>query len=250
MPVRRERVDPIRTPDGTLLVHRRWIRPDDLARPIAPAALARLWRGLRELDVLDPSAEVALEKRALPLAPAAESVRLDLPAAASAGALLATAGEAALLTQVVWIDRDDGRRDPYGEDEDGVRGFRDYTLYSVGAGQEGYLLLPLVPLSLSCGACGHASDPALPRFGEAALLDLSRPCPGCKAALDPGRDKVRLRSGAVFLLEEACARAALSIELPAAPEEEELPDAAVAGLLQEAFGGYDELADDLTAAAK
>jgi hypothetical protein len=249
MPVRRERVDPVRTPDGALLVHRRWILPDDLQRAVTPAALARLWSGLRGLGVLDPSSEVAMERLALPLVSGIVPVRVDLPAQASAGALLASGGEALLLTQVVWLDRADDRLDPYGEDEDGVRGFRDYTLYSVGAGQDGVLLLPLVPTALTCGACGKASDPALPRFGEAVLLELSRTCPHCQAVVDPSRDKVLLRSGAVFLLEEACAKAALSIELPGAPEEEELPDASVDLLLKAAFGGTDELADDQVPAA-
>jgi hypothetical protein len=53
----------------------------------------------------------------------------------------------------------------------------------------------------------------------------------------------------VFLLEEACARAAFSLELPAAPEAEELPDAKVSRLLIDAFGGTDELADDQVPAA-
>jgi hypothetical protein len=48
----------------------------------------------------------------------------------------------------------------------------------------------------------------------------------------------------VFLLEELVCRAALSIELPRAPATEELPDAAVANLLREAMGSYDELSDD------
>src|SRR2546423_234178 len=112
MPVTRERVDPIRDHAGLGLVHRRWILPDDVSRPVAPPQLARLWRGLLDLGVLN------------------------------------------------------------------------------------------------------------------------------------ARDKAELRNGAVFLLEELACRVALSIELPRAPQSEELPDAEVAGLLREAFGGTDELADD------
>ena len=41
-----------------------------------------------------------------------------------------------------------------------------------------------------------------------------------------------------------------SIEMQSAPEAEELPDAHVARLLLDAFGGTDELADDLVAAAQ
>ena len=246
MAVHRERVDPVRTPDGGLLVHRRWILPDDLDRPIELAALARLWRGFWEIGVLNPDEEVVLERLALPSAPGAESVRQDLPATASAGALLAAGGAAVLLTQMVWLARED-RRDPYAEDEDGVLGWRDYTLYAIG--DDRFRLLPIGPRSLTCGACGAAGDPAFTPFGEACLLDLSRPCPACAAVVDPRRDKVLLRSGAVFLLEEACARAALSIELPGAPEAEELPDNAVAELLREAFGGTDELADHAVTAA-
>ncbi|HEY5676473.1 MAG TPA: hypothetical protein VIR81_06810, partial [Myxococcales bacterium] len=61
---------------------------------------------------------------------------------------------------------------------------------------------------------------------------------------DLAADRGELRNGAVFLLEELACRAALSIELPRAPQSEELPDAAVAQLVQEAFGSTDELADD------
>ena len=53
-----------------------------------------------------------------------------------------------------------------------------------------------------------------------------------------------MKNGAVFLLEELACRAALSIELPREPQSEEMPDAQVAQLLREAFGGTDELADD------
>ena len=246
MAVHRERVDPIGTHDSGLLVHRRWILPDDLERPIELPALSRLWRGFWEIGVLNPDEEVVLERLGLPPVAGAESTRQDLPARASAGALLAAGGAAVLLTQMVWLAREE-RKDPYAEDDDGVRGWRDYTLYAIG--DDRFRLLPVRPASLSCGACGAAGDPALTRFGESVLLDLSRPCPACAAVVDPGRDRVLLRSGAVFLLEEACARAALSIELPGAPEAEELPDASVARLLQEAFGGTDELADDGVTAA-
>src|SRR5437879_6029288 len=127
MPVTRERVDPVRDQSELGLVHRRWILPDDVQRPVVLPQFVRLWRGL-----------------------------LDL----------------------VWL--------------------------SVVA--------------------GHAL-----RGG---------------AAVDLGGDKGELKNGAVFLLEELACRAALSIELPREPQSEELPDAAVARLLQEAFGPTDELADD------
>jgi hypothetical protein len=246
MPVHRERVDPVRTPDGRLLVHRRWILPDELERPIELPALSRLWRGFWETGLLNPDQEVVMQKLALPPLPGAEPVQLELPAIASAGALFASGGEAVLLTQMVWLEREE-RRDPYLEDEDGVRGWRDYTLYAVGDPR--FLLLPIAPSSLTCGACGQAAEPGAVRFGEASLLDLQRACPACKALVDPGRDKVLLRTGALFLLEEACAKAAVSIELPGAPQAEELPDAEVARLLRDAFGGTDELADDGVTAA-
>jgi hypothetical protein len=246
MPVHRERVDPIRTPDSELLVHRRWILPDELSRPVDPARLSRLWRGLLELSLLNPDDEVLLERLPLPPPPGALAERQGLPAQASAGALLAGAGAATLLTQMVWLEREE-RRDPYAEGEDGVGGWRDYTLYMISGDR--FLLLPIAAASLGCGACGASSAPELAVFGEASLLDLQRRCPGCGAAADPGRDKVLLRSGALFLLEEACARAALSIELPAAPQAEELPDAATAAAIREAFGDTDELADDQVPAA-
>jgi hypothetical protein len=84
----------------------------------------------------------------------------------------------------------------------------------------------------------------LPRFGEGVLLDLDQPICTCGARPDLGRDKAELRNGAVFLLEELSCRAALSIELPRPPQSEELPDAQVAALIRESFGGTDELADD------
>jgi hypothetical protein len=53
-----------------------------------------------------------------------------------------------------------------------------------------------------------------------------------------------LRSGAIFLLGETAARAALSIELPANPPDEEMPDEEVAAAIAAAFGPTDELSDD------
>jgi hypothetical protein len=238
MPVHRERVDPIRDPQALGLVHRRWILPDDVERRVSLQQSARLWRALLELFVIDARQE-ALVQRLRPGAPAVEE--LELPAGASAGALLAGSGAASLVTQVVWTD-DEDRRDPYALDgESDPPGFRDYTLYAVDA--EPWLLLPIPPVARICGACGARATLDLPRFGEAVLLDLSLKC-SCGAAFDLGRDKAELRNGAVFLLEELACRAALSIELPRAPSSEELPDAAVAQAAREAFGGTDELADD------
>ena len=236
MPVTRERVDPVRDQMDLGLVHRRWILPDDVQRPVALPQLARLWRGLIELGCLDPSQEVRLER----LRPAREE--MEMPAAASAGALLAGGGAPTLVTQVVWVD-DGDRRDPYAvEGESDPAGFRDYTLYAVDSAAQ--LLLPIPPVAHLCGACGTRSQPELPRFGEGVLLDLAQACGKCGATVDLSRDKGELRNGAVFLLEELACRAALSIELPREPQSEELPDAAVAQLLQEAFGPTDELADD------
>ena len=251
MPVTRERVDPVRTADERLLVHRRWILPDDLEREMPLLRLAPLWRGLAELEVLSGGDEVRMERLNLP--PAAPSASQELNTMASAGALLGGGGAATLLTQMVWLHED--RRDPYGGESD-PDDWRDYTLYAVA--HDGFLLMPLLPEAIRCAACGNESAPlagepgadGVWKFGEAGLLDLSRRCPGCQGPLDLGRDKARLRNGAVFLLEETCARAAFSIELPAAPEDEEMPDARVAALLQSAFGGTDELADDQTPAAK
>jgi hypothetical protein len=233
MPVTRERVDPIRDQSAVGLVHRRWILPDDVQRPVLLAQLARLWRGLIELSVLDAREEVRLERFGREAA--------DLPAPASPGALLAGAGAATLLTQVVWTD-EEGRRDPYAQDgSPDPEGFRDYTLYAVDAAEK--LLLPIPPAARICASCRQRVVLDLPRFGEGVLLDLSQAC-SCGAAVDLGRDKAELPSGAVFLLEELACRAALSIELPRAPQSEELPDAAVADLLRDAMGGTDELADD------
>ncbi len=244
MPVTRERVDPIRTPDDLGLVHRRWILPDDAQRPVVLPQLARLWRGLLDLGVLDANQEVELERMQLP---DGELSAQDLPAVASPGAMLAGTGTASLLTQVVWID-EEGRRDPYAvEGESDPDGFRDYTLYAIDGGAR--LFLPLVPSRISCGGCGGWAPLEGRGFGEGALLDLARACPSCGAALSLSRDKGELRTGAVFLLEELVCRAALSIELPREPAEEELPDAAVSELLRACFGSYDELADEGVPAA-
>ena len=242
MPVTRERVDPVRDQSELGLVHRRWILPDDVQRSILLPQLARLWRGLIELGCLDPAQEIRLERKR----PGDAREDLDLPALASAGALLAGSGTATLVTQVVWVD-DGERRDPYAvENEGDPQGFRDYTLYAVDSAQ---LLLPIVPVAHLCGACGAREQPELTRFGEGALLDQSQKCGKCGATVDLGRDKGELKNGAVFLLEELACRAALSIELPREPGAEELPDAQVAQLLRDAFGGTDELADDAVSPA-
>src|SRR5207248_1551580 len=233
MPVTRERVDPIRDQADLGLVHRRWILPDDVHRPISLAQVSRLWRGLLDLSVLNAREEVHLERFGREAA--------DMPAAASPGALLAGSGAFTLVTQVVWTD-EEGRRDPYALDgEPDPEGFRDLTLYAVDWGA--HLLLPIPPVARICAACRQRRALELPRFGEGVLLELSGTCE-CGAPLDLGRDKAELRNGAVFLLEELACRAALSIELPRAPQSEELPDAQVASLIGEAFGGTDELADD------
>ncbi len=249
MPVHRERVDPIRTPDARVLVHRRWLIPDDVRRPVPLSGLAPLWRGLAELGVLDTEREVRLERLQLLPEPSFEVTTQELPALPSAGALLAGAGQATLVTQMIWTD-EEGRRDPYA-DEDGEpdpQGFRDYTLYAVDA--ETHLFLPLPPARVVCGACKAPSALEARRFGEGALLELARACPSCKAPLDLARDKGELRTGVVFLLEELVCRAALSIELPRAPLAEELPDAQVSGLLRTALGATDELPDDGAEAAE
>lgn len=234
MPVTRERVDPQRDQSDLGLVHRRWLLPDDVHRPVAPPQLARLWRGLLDLGVLNAREEVRLERFGAEAA--------EMPAPASPGALLAGGGSSSLVTQVVWTD-EEGRRDPDAlEGEPDPDGFRDYTLYALGSPSR--LLLPLAPVAWLCSRCQKRSAPDLPRFGEGVLLDLEAAVCGCGALPDLETDRGELRSGAVFLLEELACRAALSIELPRAPQSEELPDAKVAQLLQEAFGGTDELADD------
>ena len=247
MAVHRERVDPQEDSEDLGTVHRRWILPDDPARSISGQQLARLWRGLLELSVLDGNDEVLFETLALPLPEVeVEPERRDIPASASAGVLLAASQSATLVTQVVRLDQ--GHRDPYrgpagqnGHVEEGD--WRDYTLYATA--HAGTWLVPIGLEGVVCGNCGNVAAVELPWFGEAQLLEVDLySCPGCDAKLDPARDKAELRSGAVFLLEEVCCRAALSIELPEAPASEELPDLAVAGLLREAFGGIDELARD------
>jgi hypothetical protein len=237
MPLHRERVDPIRTPVELEVCHRRWLVPDDPARIISIPAIARLWRGLLDLEVLDAGSEATLDRLSLP--PAGEPEHLDLPAMASAGALLGVSGSAAAVSQVVLPE--EGRRDPYLE-EGPDPGYRDYTLYVVDSPR--FLLAPLPPVEVTCGACGKSAAPELTVFGVAALIDLSRPCPACGSPLEISRDRARLRSGAVFLLEELCARAAFSIELPHAPRAEELPDEEIASVLRGAFGSFDELTDD------
>ena len=148
---------------------------------------------------------------------------------------------------MVWTD-EEGRRDPYALDgEPDPEGFRDYTLYAVDV--PGRVLLPISPIARLCAHCGRRVEVQLPRFGEGVLLDLDEPVCSCGAKADLARDKAELRNGAVFLLEEISCRAALSIELPRAPQSEELPDAAVAQLLRDAFGATDELADDAVAPA-
>jgi hypothetical protein len=240
MPVTRERVDPQRDHSALDLVHRRWILPDDVQRAVPLPGLSRLWRGLIELRVLDPGAEVSLQR--------ADGESLELPAPASPGALLAGAGMATLVTQVVWTDEED-RRDPYALDgEPDPEGFRDYTLYAVDV--PGRVLLPIPPVARLCARCGRRVDLQLPRFGEGVLLVLDEPVCTCGARPDLSRDKAELRNGAVFLLEELSCRAALSVELPRPPQSEELPDAPVAELLREAFGDTDELADDGVPAAE
>jgi hypothetical protein len=237
MPLHRERVDPIRTPVELEECHRRWLLPDEATRVVTIPDAARLWRGLLDAGVLDAGSEATLDL--LPLPASSEPQHSELPVAASAGALLAAAGSAAAVSQVVFPE--EGRRDPYQEDEPDP-GYRDYTLYVIDSPR--FLLIPIPPVEITCGACGRSAAPELTSFGVAALLDLARPCSACGAPVDIGRDRARLRSGAVFLLEELCCRAALSIELPRAPRAEELPDAEVAALLRGAFGSYDELADD------
>ena len=191
------------------------------------------------MRVLDATAEVRLERF--------KGEIIELPAAASAGALLAGTGAASLVTQVVWTD-EEGRRDPYALDgEPDPERFRDYTLYAVDV--PGRVLLPISPVARLCAHCGRRVEIQLPRFGEGVLLDLDEPVCSCGAKADLARDKAELPNGAVFLLEEISCRAALSIELPRAPQSEELPDAAVAQLLRDAFGATDELADDAVAPA-
>jgi hypothetical protein len=237
LPLHRERVDPIRTPVELEVCHRRWLIPDDPGRALVIPEVARLWRGLADLGVLDAGSEATLDR--LPLPPAGEPEHVDLPAIASAGALLGASNSAAAVSQVVFPE--DGLRDPY-QEESPDPGYRDYTLYVVDSAQ--FLLAPMPPVEMTCGKCGSTAAAELTPFGVAALVDVGRPCPACGATLDLGRDRGRIRSGAVFLLEELCARGALSIELPRAPRAEELPDEETANLVRGAFGSFDELADD------
>jgi hypothetical protein len=165
-----------------------------------------------------------------------------MPAPASPGALLAGTGAATFVTQVVWTDEEE-RRDPYALEGDAdPEGFRDYTLYAIDGSTR--LLLPIAPVAWLCAKCRQRRTPDLPRFGEGVLLDLASPLCPCGTSPDIESDRGELRNGAVFLVEELACRAALSIELPRAPRSEELPDAQVAQLIRDAFGGTDELADD------
>jgi hypothetical protein len=234
MPLHRERTDPVRTPDDLGLVHRRWVLPDDVHRDVGLAAAAGLWHALFDLRVIDRSQEVLLYRLRLPGGSQDES---GLPAVASAGALLAGASSATAVSQVVYPE--EGFRDPYLVPGGG---YRDYTLYAVESPR--HLLLPLAVSALACGNCGRerALDP-IP-FTEGGLLDLAMSCPACGAAPSPDSDRVRLKTGSIFLLGEIGARAALSIELPGNPPDEEMPDEEVAAAIQAAFGPTDELSDD------
>jgi hypothetical protein len=234
MPLHRERTDPIRTPDDLGLVHRRWVLPDDVHREVGLAAAAGLWHALFDLKVIDRSQEVLLYRLRLPGGSQEED---GLPAVASAGALLAGASAATAVSQVVYPE--EGFRDPYLVPGGG---YRDYTLYAVESPR--HLLLPLGVAALACGNCGRerALDP-IP-FTDGNLLDLELSCPACGAAPSTESDRVRLRTGSIFLLGEMAARAALSIELAAGPPDEEMPDEEVAAAIQAAFGPTDELADD------
>lgn len=245
MPVHRERTDPARTPAGEGLVHRRWLLPDDAGRPILPQQLSRLWRGLCDLRFVDAESEVAVDRLALP--PAGGAERQEMPALPAAGALLGAAGAALLVTQVVW-PRQQGLRDPYAGEGAPLEGYRDYSLYSVDHAD--FLLLPLAPEEVLCGACGRGAAAEAPRFGEGSLFRRGAACGGCGSPRDPSRDRARLRSGQIFLLEELLCRAALSIELPRSPAADELPDEDLAALLGATMGGFDELADDLASPAE
>ena len=239
MAVHRERVDRQEETEEQGLVHRRWILPDDASRPVTLSQLARLWRGLLELSVLDENDDVIFEKLPLPLPEEgeAETEARDIPAGASPGLLLAAAKSATMVTQVVRIE--DGHRDPYHEPE-AEGDWRDYALYLVD-GEDAWLV-PIGINAVECGKCKNGATLELPWFGEAQLLEVGRfECPQCGADLDISRDKAELLTGDVFLLEEVCCKAALAIELPDEPGAEELPDVAVAGLLTDAFGGTDEL---------
>jgi len=84
MPVHRERTDPVRTPAQLEVCHRRWLLPDDVARAVPLPQAARLWRGLIDLGVLDPSSEAELDRLALPAAGGEDHTDLPAPARALA----------------------------------------------------------------------------------------------------------------------------------------------------------------------
>jgi len=234
MPLHRERTDPVRTPDDLGLVHRRWIVPDDVGREVGLAAAARLWHALFDLKILDRSQEVFLCRLPLPSGSQEES---GLPAVASAGAILAGASAATAVSQVVYPE--EGFRDPYLVPGGG---YRDYTLYALDSPR--HLLLPVAASALSCGNCGRERPVDPIPFSDAGVLDLDTKCPACGAAPSLDSDRVRLKSGSIFLLGEASARAALSIELVVSPPDEEMPDQEVASAIEAAFGPTDELSDD------
>ena len=234
MPLHRERTDPVRTADDLGLVHRRWVLPDDVHREVGLAAAAGLWHALFDLRILDKSQEVLLYRQQLPGGTADEG---GLPAVASAGAILAGASSATAVSQVVHPE--EGFRDPYLVPGGG---YRDYTLYTIASPR--FLFLPLGVAALVCGSCAKERALDAAPFADGNLLDLEGTCPRCGAAASLDSDRVRLRSGPVFLLGEASARAALSIELPSIPPDEEMPDAEVAAAIEAAFGPTDELADE------
>ena len=234
MPLHRERTDPVRTPDDLGLVHRRWLVPDDIQREVGLAAAARLWHALFDLQVLDRSQEVFLYRLQLPGGSQEES---GLPAVASAGALLAGASAATAVSQVVHPE--EGFRDPYLVPGGG---YRDYTLYAVESPR--HLLLPLAVSALTCGSCGRQRTLEPIPFTDSGLLDLETSCPACGAPPSPDSDRVHLKTGSIFLLGEASARAALAIELPQSPPDEEMPDQEVVSAIEAAFGPTDELSDD------
>jgi hypothetical protein len=234
MPLHRERTDPVRAPDDLGLVHRRWVIPDDVHREVGLGAVAGLWHALFDLRVIDRSQEVLLARLPLPGGSADES---GLPAVASAGAILAGASAATSVSQVVYPE--DGFRDPYLVPGGG---YRDYTLYVIAS--PGHLLLPLAVEAIACGSCGKERNIDPLPFTDGNLLNLEATCPFCGATPSPDTDRVRLKTGSIFLLGETAARAAFSIELPGSPPDEEMPDEDVATAIEAAFGPTDELSDD------